>query len=111
MSAGDVPQSVGAFLSNHCAACHEGTEAEAGLDLTALSANPNLSGDFKRWVRIFDRVREGEMPPQDADEVSPDDRQAFLDATGDWLRTNQLAEWQELGRVRGRRLTNLQLER
>jgi hypothetical protein len=111
LSAGDVPQSVGTFLSNHCAACHEGTEAEAGLDLTALSENPNLSGDFNRWVRIFDRVREGEMPPQDADEVSPDDRQAFLATTGEWLRTNQLAEWQELGRVRGRRLTNLQLER
>jgi hypothetical protein len=109
--AAETPPGIQAFLKNHCVACHEGESAEAGLDLTSLPLDLNHSGHFKRWVRIFDRVHDGEMPPEEADDVAPREREKFVAAAGDWLRQFQTSQWRELGRVQGRRLTNLQLER
>jgi hypothetical protein len=109
--AGDAPKTVSSFLDNHCVMCHEGDTAEGGLDLTALRTDLHAADAFSRWVRIHDRVRDGEMPPKDAGEVPQKELNRFLESSGDWLRTSQQKQWQELGRVRGRRLTNLQLER
>ncbi len=64
-----------------------------------------------RWIRVYDRVKAGEMPPADASDLTSQDRAKFLTETDRWLRESQQREWQKLGRVRGRRLTNLQLER
>ena len=51
------------------------------------------------------------MPPKDADRPKPNEIDGFLGETRKWLSTHQRTEWETLGRVRGRRLTNLQLER
>ncbi|MGZ0171660.1 MAG: DUF1587 domain-containing protein [Planctomycetales bacterium] len=100
-----------AFLSDHCVKCHDGEDGEGGLDLTTLQGPLDAPGEMARWIRIFDRVRAGEMPPKDADRPKQKARGEFLDATRKWLSTHQRQQWQTLGRVRGRRLTNLQLER
>lgn len=105
------PDSVKAFLSDHCIACHDGTDGEGGLDLTALRGDLDATGEMDRWIRIFDRVRAGEMPPKDADRPKQDVQSEFLQTTRKWLSTHQRDQWQQLGRVCGRRLTNLQLER
>jgi mono/diheme cytochrome c family protein len=100
-----------AFLKQHCVSCHEGAAAEAGLDLTVLGDDLSDNNVEKRWVRIFDRVHEGEMPPKDSDQPTAADREAFLQTTGDRLRSAQLARDAELGRVRARRLTRREVER
>ncbi len=105
------PDAVKAFLTDHCVACHDGADGEGGLDLTALQGQLDAPGEMARWIRIFDRVRAGEMPPKDADQPKQKDVGEFLGATRNWLSTHQKNQWAELGRVRGRRLTNLQLER
>lgn len=105
------PDTVKAFLSDHCVACHDGADGEGRLDLTALEGNLDAPGEMARWIRIFDRVRDGEMPPKDADRPKQKALGEFLQATRKWLSTHQRDQWQQLGRVRGRRLTNLQLER
>ena len=105
------PDTLKAFLSDHCVKCHDGEDGEGGLDLTALQGPLDAPGEMARWIRIFDRVRAGEMPPKDADRPKQKARGEFLDATRKWLSTHQREQWQTLGRVRGRRLTNLQLER
>ena len=100
-----------AFLSGHCYDCHQGDEAEAGLDLAALADDLSEPATLKRWVRIYDRVQHGEMPPAEFGDVEAADRTAFLEATGGWLRTFQLARHTEQGRVRARRLTRREVER
>jgi len=105
------PDAVKAFLSDHCVACHDGEDGEGGLDLTALQGKLDAPGEMARWIRIFDRVRAGEMPPKDADRPKQKAIGEFLGVTRKWLSTHQRNQWQTLGRVRGRRLTNLQLER
>ena len=105
------PRVVGELLQQHCAACHEGKDAEAGLDVNQLTPDLNERVDSETWVRIIDRVAAGEMPPEDADELSDKDRQTIVSELGEWVRNSELQRFSKLGRVRGRRLTNLQLER
>jgi hypothetical protein len=107
----DLSHSQRAFLQQHCQACHQGSEAEGGWDLDSLSGDLSQPKVVERWVRIFDRVQSGEMPPADSHELSPAERQRFLDHTSQALIDYQQAIDEKLGRVRGRRLTNLQLER
>lgn len=100
-----------AFLRAHCFDCHQGKEAEAGLDLAKLSTDLTDSAVQQRWVRIFDRVRDGEMPPKDTAKPAKDEIGEFLKSTGDWLRETQKAQFTEFGRVHGRRLTKREVER
>jgi hypothetical protein len=107
----EPPAAVQSFVQRNCLDCHQGSDAEAGLDLETLSADLSDPATVQRWVQLFDRVREGEMPPKEAAELDAAELQDFVETSGSWIRDWQLAEQQELGRVRSRRLTNLQLER
>jgi hypothetical protein len=100
-----------AFLKQRCFDCHEGKSAEGNLDLAALSQDLADGRTQQRWVRIFDRVKEGEMPPADAEQPPPEERAAFLAGTGKWITDYQRTQDEQLGRVRGRRLTRRELER
>ncbi|MDZ4688860.1 MAG: DUF1592 domain-containing protein [Planctomycetaceae bacterium] len=100
-----------AFLKTHCAECHQGKDAAAGLDLTTLSTDLADTAVQQRWVRIIDRVHDGEMPPKDAEKPASQAVTEFVKTIGGWLRDRQQAQFVELGRVRGRRLTKRELER
>lgn len=98
------------FVNANCLDCHTGSEADANLDLENLSADLNAD-NFEQWVRIFDRVESGEMPPAEAEPPNAKSKQKFVTATSQWLQKFQQHEYKQLGRVQGRRLTNRQLER
>lgn len=91
--------------------CHQGADAEAGLDLETLSSDLAAADTLRHWVRVVDRVESGEMPPAEDGEIEPPEVQRFVTKTGGWIRDWQTAQHQTLGRVRARRLTKLQLER
>lgn len=105
------PESIQKFLNSHCLDCHEGSDAEGELDLTSLSGDLDAPGVLTSWIGIIDRVRAGEMPPKDADRPKQKDLSSFVTEASQWLREHQRAKWANVGRVRGRRLTNLQVER
>lgn len=109
-----APDATRKFLQTHCYDCHVGKDSAAGLDLSIL-AEPGSSGEAMQaipevWTRIVDRVQAGEMPP-DGGALTAKESEQFIGLTGRWLRDHQLSENKTLGRVKGRRLTNLQLER
>ncbi len=107
-----VPQApTTALFASHCLDCHQGKEAEAGLDLTKLGKDLSDQKTERLWVRIYDRVHSGEMPPPDSEQPTAKVRAEFLNATGSWLQKTQQAEYAELGRVRSRRLTRREVER
>lgn len=108
---GLADSSTAAFLERHCISCHEGNTAEAGLDLSLPLEDLADPAVERRWVRIIDRVHDGEMPPKDAEQPPPGEVQAFLRTAGDRLRSFQQARDAELGRVRARRLTRHEVER
>lgn len=109
--ASEPADSARGFVTQNCLDCHQGDSAEGGLDLEQLGTDLADDAIFARWERIFDRVAAGEMPPPDYDEVEAPQKHAFLESAQDWLQQTQLAQHAQLGRVRGRRLTNQQLQR
>ncbi len=102
---------VASFLRTHCVDCHHGAEAEGGLDLAKLGYDLATPDAERRWIRIFDRVHDGEMPPADSPRPKADETAAFLASTGDRLRAFRRERDAELGRVRARRLTRREVER
>lgn len=71
----------------HCFDCHDGSTKEGGLDLAALSRNLNDAETLRRWVRVFDRVELGEMPPKDVDRPNKDAQKSFLKSLSEALVT------------------------
>lgn len=102
---------VASFLRTHCVDCHQGPEAEGGLDLANLGYDLATPDAERRWIRVFDRVHDGEMPPADSPKPKAEEAAAFLASTGDWLRAFRHGRDAELGRVRARRLTRREVER
>lgn len=73
----DLESAVG-FVRSHCLECHEGSEPEAGLDLSRFDAVNDVVGRIKTWNGIADRVALGQMPPAEMEAPSPDTRSAFV---------------------------------
>ncbi|MEC9094760.1 MAG: c-type cytochrome domain-containing protein, partial [Planctomycetota bacterium] len=69
------------LLQEYCGDCHSGTDAEGGLDLVQVQRIDQLLRDAKRWQRLKDRVRRGQMPPPDAEPLPEEEKKRFLD----WL--------------------------
>lgn len=107
----EIPNAVQSFVSSHCADCHTGDEAEGGFDIASLSADIAAKGQVHLWTRVIDRVHDGEMPPKDARQFEPGQVSAFTTSASEWLASEQQQDRAARGRVRGRRLTNLQIER
>ncbi len=66
------------FIEANCAGCHNGTTKKGGLDLTSLPADYADPTVFATWVRVHDRVWEGEMPPRSAPQPDEAARGSFL---------------------------------
>ena len=56
-------KSLQPFFEKHCTECHDSDVKKGGLDLTALQWKPEDRANFDTWVKIADRVSDGEMPP------------------------------------------------
>ena len=59
-----APGPVRAFVERHCIECHDSEMKKGGLDLTALKFDLESPKEFPMWVKVHDRVDEGEMPPR-----------------------------------------------
>ena len=103
------PASITGFLNDNCTGCHDAGTREGDLDLESLSMRLDDPDNFHLWERVFDRVREGEMPPdEDLDEHESARFQASLQKT---LTEADSARITANGRVPARRLTRAQYQR
>lgn len=80
------------FFDNHCYDCHDDSLSKGNLDLFALSADLSDAENLRRWVRIFDRVKAGEMPPEKKKRPEAGEKSAFLSALGEALAAGHRAE-------------------
>jgi hypothetical protein len=62
----DFSLKVRPFVEAYCVECHSGKDAEAQLDLAAYPTLQSVAADPHRWALILERVKAGEMPPEDA---------------------------------------------
>jgi len=103
-----LPSRAQAFVETHCYDCHDDLSEEGGLDLTKTSFDLEDETTFARWVHIYDRVREGEMPPK----RKPDGKavDVFLGALAKPMTAADQARAAEKGRAVLRRLNRYEYE-
>ncbi len=71
------PQSAPPQIEQSCLECHDKDNTKGSLDLTALPFDLTTPATRDRWIRIYDRVEKGEMPPK-ADDLAQPDRAALV---------------------------------
>lgn len=106
-----APSHLTAFLDTHCAECHDAEVKKGGLNLTALPWSLDQRENFDRWVKIFDRVRTGEMPPAKQPRPETSQQQAFLADLRQPLHDRDAAAQAKSGRTILRRLNRVEYER
>jgi mono/diheme cytochrome c family protein len=98
------------FLKANCIACHNATTKEGNLDLSALPFDPNNAQTFGTWVKIHDRVRDGEMPPKGMPRPSAASQAAFLKAIAVPMIAADEARARREGRSIWRRMNRYEYE-
>lgn len=100
-----------AFIENFCAECHDDLTREAGLDLTALSYDPEDKANFALWIKVHDRVQAGEMPPKKK-KTRPDSVavEKFVTSMASELTQSEKAIIARDGRAMQRRLNRYEYE-
>jgi hypothetical protein len=76
----EAPRELAPFIEKHCADCHDADDAKGGLDFGKLSADLRRPEALAKWVRIFDRVDQGEMPPKKKTRPAAGEKTAFTKA-------------------------------
>ncbi|HQU43072.1 MAG TPA: DUF1592 domain-containing protein, partial [Pirellulales bacterium] len=110
---GDLAAPPAAFqklAAVYCAECHDAETHEGGLNLAALAWQPAEPLNFDRWVKVFDRVERGEMPPEAEPRPPHPERDAMLAALGGALRSANRDVQRQQGRVVLRRLNRVEYE-
>jgi len=73
-----APKNIQGILAQNCLECH-GEGADKGLlRLDTLKFDLAKPETFRNWVRIYDRVEKGEMPPRDFGKLPEDQRKPLL---------------------------------
>ena len=65
------------FFDRYCSDCHYPDSQSGGLDVSELTFDPDNKDNLATWVRVFDRVNAGEMPPKKKPRPAPEDLAAF----------------------------------
>ena len=105
-----LPGPVQAVIDDRCADCHDDEERKAGLDLTSLAYRPDDPLNFATWVKVFDRVKAGEMPPKKEPRLDPAEWSAFTRTLSASLIATEEDRTTRQGRATQRRLNRYEYE-
>ena len=98
------------FTDRHCSSCHNDVDKEGGLDVTTLEYTPADPENFAQWVKMFDRVKSGEMPPKEKKRPDAASMTAFLQNVSSSLVAAEEASLAKSGRAARRRLNRSEFE-
>jgi len=65
------------FLEKHCYECHDDLTQKGGLDLLSLPVDLSDEATQAKWVRIYDRIAKGEMPPKEQPSPTEGEKRIF----------------------------------
>ncbi|MCW3100625.1 MAG: hypothetical protein JWL77_6243 [Chthonomonadaceae bacterium] len=105
-----MPAAAQSFLGKNCVVCHSKKSASGGLDLTTTAFRPNDATNFNLWVKVYDRVSAGEMPPKTFPQPAPASRKNFLTALGQPLIAVDEGRVRREGRATWRRMNRYEYE-
>jgi hypothetical protein len=104
--AAEYSKSIQPLVKKFCAECHS-TEDKAGeLDLEQFSDLKHVRQHPPAWQKVAEMLDNGEMPPKDAEQLSPDERKQLRDWVQRYLDAEARASAGDPGPVVLRRLSN-----
>jgi hypothetical protein len=95
------------MFDKHCYDCHDADAKKGGLDLEALKWKLDDAETLQQWIKVFDKVARGEMPPKDKKRPTGELSSTFLKSLGGDLHDFSLAAQRRDGRVVYRRLIRI----
>ena len=98
------------LLEKHCVECHDAETKKGGLDLTALSSDLSDARAFARWVKVYDQVSSGEMPPAKKERPATAVAAGYLQELRQKLVAADAARIAAEGRTVKRRLNRFEYE-
>lgn len=111
-----IVQSIGScaprpqFFETHCLACHDANSKKGGLDLATLKLDLADAENFAKWVKIYDNVLTGEMPPKTKPRPTAADIESFRKSLHEELVAADGMVAVRSGKTRLRRLTRAEYE-
>jgi hypothetical protein len=109
-ASGDFRKHLEPLLEAHCSDCHDADRKKGGLNLDALSWTPADPENFRTWVKVFDKVRSGEMPPRKKARPLAEETGSFLGSLGRELHSADTHRISREGRMVYRRLNRNEVE-
>ncbi|MEA3207238.1 MAG: hypothetical protein QOE70_295 [Chthoniobacter sp.] len=76
------------FLEEHCVDCHDKEMAKGDLQLDSLAADFRDRKAAEVWMHVYDRMRDGEMPPKKKAQPDAAERDAVLRWLAGQIRSN-----------------------
>jgi Protein of unknown function (DUF1592)/Protein of unknown function (DUF1588)/Protein of unknown function (DUF1585)/Protein of unknown function (DUF1587)/Protein of unknown function (DUF1595)/Planctomycete cytochrome C len=98
------------FTDRYCSSCHNDVDKEGGLDLTALTYLPSDAANFTTWVKVHDRVANGEMPPREKKRPKQVELTTFTDGLAATLVASERETIAREGRALRRRMNRSEYE-
>ncbi len=100
-------ETVRPFVETYCLACHRGEKPKGDFDLSVYSSLDSVTKDERQWARVLEKLKAGEMPPDEAKRQPPDDaRQKIVGWIADLRHFQSTAGAEDPGIVLARRLSN-----
>ncbi|MGB0422146.1 MAG: c-type cytochrome domain-containing protein, partial [Limisphaerales bacterium] len=77
---------AGAFIRDHCLECHSSQMPKGELDLEIMLTPGQFQRYYPEWSSVLDRVAQGEMPPAEADQPSPQEKLELTELIAETIR-------------------------
>ena len=75
-----MPAKHAAVFKKYCYECHDAGAEEGGVNLEDISFDIARNIETaERWQKILNAINSGEMPPEDSEPISDEDKTAFLE--------------------------------
>jgi len=94
------------LMKQFCLECHSTAKVEGDLDLERFAKFEDVRHDSKAWIKVVEMVGNGEMPPKDAKQITPEQRKELLGWVEAYLHAEALSNAGDPGPVVLRRLNN-----
>jgi len=75
-------EQVTPFIKTYCTQCHGQRKMKGGITFLPVLNSPGVPASVKRWKQSLANVKAHDMPPEDADQPTDEEREMFLDWVG-----------------------------
>ncbi len=99
-------QNVRPLLRQFCLECHSSKQKKGDLDLQRFATLAEVRRGTRVWLKVVEMLDNGEMPPEDEAQPSPEQRKELRGWVERYLHAEALASAGDPGPVVLRRLTN-----